>query len=144
MPQKKTLQQLIELARLRSDNAARSLGVSRSQEEMASTKLKLLEDYREEYSARFDRAVRTGLDRGAWENYDQFMVKLDAAFRHQQELLEQSRRRVEQCRSDWQAASGRVKSFDTLDQRRQRAERATEQRREQREQDEFATRKSTR
>ena len=144
MPPKKTLQQLIELARLRSDNAARTLGLSRSREQTESGKLKLLEDYRGEYSARFDQALRSGLDRGAWDNYHLFMLKLDAAFRQQHDLLEQSRKQVEQCRMAWQAANGRVKSFNTLDQRRQHAERTTDQRREQREQDEYAARKRTR
>jgi flagellar protein FliJ len=144
MPSKKTLQQLIEFARLRSDDAARTLGISRAQEQTESSKLKLLEGYREEYSVRFDRALRAGLDQGAWDNYRQFMLKLDTAFRQQGELLEKSRKQVEQCRSDWNAANGKVKSFDTLDLRRQRAERATDQRREQREQDEFASRKRTR
>ena len=144
MPSKKTLQQLIELARSRSDDAARSLGISRSREQTESSKLKLLEGYREEYSVRFDQALRAGLDQGAWDNYRQFMLKLDAAFRQQGELLEKSRKQVEQCRSDWHAANNKVKSFDTLDQRSQRAERATDLRREQREQDEFASRKRTR
>jgi flagellar protein FliJ len=144
MPTKKTLQQLIELARLRSDTAARSLGVSRSREETESGKLKLLEGYRDEYSARLDKALRNGLDRGAWDNYRLFLLKIDAAFRQQRELLEQSRKQVEQCRSAWQAANGKVKSFETLDRRRQRAEHATDQRREQREQDELASRKHTR
>jgi flagellar FliJ protein len=144
MPTKKTLQQLIEFARLRSDNAARTLGASHSREQTESSKLKLLEDYRAEYSARFDQALRAGLDRGAWDNYHQFMLKLDAAFRQQRDLLEQSRRQVEQCRSAWHAANSKVKSFDTLDQRRQRDERVTDLRREQREQDEFASRKRPR
>lgn len=144
MASKKTLQQLIELARQRSDTAARSLGASRSREEKESSKLKLLEGYRDEYSARLDQALRKGLDRGVWDNYRLFMLKIEAAFRQQRELLEQSRKQVEQCRSVWQAADGKVKSFATLDRRRQSAERVTDNRREQREQDEFASRKRTR
>ena len=144
MPSKKTLHQLIEFARLRSENAARSLGVSRSREEEESSKLKLLEGYREEYSVRFDQALRTGLDRGAWDNYNQFILKLDAASQQQRDVLEQSRQQVEQCRAAWQRANSKVKSFNTLDQRRQSAERATDERREQREQDELASRKRTR
>lgn len=144
MPSKKTLQQLIELARLRSDTAARSLSVSRTREQTESSKLKLLEGYRAEYCARLDQALRKGLDQGAWDNYRQFILKIDTAFRQQRELLDQSRKQVEQCRSDWQAANGKVKSFDTLDQRRQSAERVTDRRREQREQDEFASRKRAR
>ena len=141
MPQKKTLKQLIELARSRCENAASQLSASRSREQADCSKLQLLENYRREYTERFDQARHAGLQRGVWDYHHQFILQLDSAIRNQRERVEMSRGSVEQCRADWRAANDKVKSFDTLDQRRQMAERAIEQRRERREQDEFASRK---
>jgi flagellar FliJ protein len=138
MPSKKTLQQLIELARSRSDDAARSLGESRSHEEEELAKLRLLLEYRKEYGARFDEAGRKGLERNAWSNYRDFLHKLDAAIEQQNHVIERHRHAVEERRTAWQAANRRLKSFDTLDQRRQQTERLSERKREQREHDEFA------
>src|SRR5262245_20350926 len=144
MPPKKTLQHLIEMARSKSDSAARSLGASRSHEEDEIAKLRLLVDYRREYMLRFDEAGRAGLDRNAWSNYREFLHKLDAAIDQQKQVVAQHHRAVEERRSAWHAESRRLKSFDALDQRRQQAERVTERKREQREHDEFSrnTRKS--
>ncbi|HUL93810.1 MAG TPA: flagellar export protein FliJ [Burkholderiales bacterium] len=138
MPPKKTLQQLIELARSKSDVAARSLGVSRSHEEEELGKLRLLLEYRKEYMLRFDDAARKGLDRSAWSNYHAFLHKLDDAIEQQHQVVARQHVAVEEHRTLWHAASRRLKSFDALDQRRQQAERVTERKREQREHDEFA------
>lgn len=140
MPPKATLRQLIDLARMRSDTAARSLGTTRTREHQEVEKLNLLLEYRKEYLLRFDQAARTGLERTAWNNYHEFIAKLDAAIRQQGEVIEQLHRRVEQCRNEWQTANTRLKSFTTLDQRRLQAESNRERRHAQREQDEFANR----
>jgi hypothetical protein len=58
---------LIELARACAATVPRSLGLS-ARRRSGKSKLKLLEGYRK-YGARFDQALRTGLDRGAWDNY---------------------------------------------------------------------------
>jgi len=138
MPPKKTLHQLIELARSKSDNAARSLGKSRSHEEEETAKLRLLLEYRREYMLRFDEAGRAGLDRSAWSNYREFLHKLDSAIEQQNQVVAQRHLTVEERRTVWTAASRRLKSFDMLDQRQQQAERASERKREQRDHDELA------
>ena len=144
MPQKTTLQQLIEMARDRIDGATRALGASRSTEQQENSKLQLLVDYRREYLERFAQAARDGLDRRAWSNYQDFLMKLDTAISQQKELLGQHGRKVDACRSDWQAASRKLKSFDTLDQRRRQAERVVDERREQSAQDEFVSNRNAR
>lgn len=138
MPSKKNLQQLIDLARSKSDHAARSLGASRSHEEEELGKLRLLIEYRKEYMLRFDEAARKGLDRNAWNNYHEFLHKLDDAIEQQHQVVARHHVNVEERRTLWHAASRRLKSFDALDQRRQQAERVSERKREQREHDEFA------
>jgi len=138
---KRTLQQLIDIARSRSDTAARALGATHSREREEHGKLDLLVHYREECLARFGQAAREGIDREIWLNYQQFVVKLDAAITQQRELLAQQQLKVEQCRSEWRAANIKLRSFDTLEQRRQQAESVAGRRREQRQQNEFALRK---
>ena len=141
MPPKKSLQQLLEIARTRVDEVARSLGASCTREQEELSKLRLLLHYREEYVVRFGEASRAGLKRGAWTNYYEFMQKLDSAIGQQNELLDRHRGEVERLRAAWHAASGKLRSFATLDSRRKQAEHALEQRREQKEQDELALRR---
>lgn len=137
---KESLQQLIELARMRCESAARELGASQSREQEEGARLRLLMAYRADYLARFEAASRTGLENGAWTNYLDFIRKLDAAIEQQRNLLEQCRHTVQQRRGDWHAQDSKKKSFATLERRRHDSEQAGENRREQREQDEFASR----
>lgn len=144
MPSTTTLQKLIEMAHDRIDRAARALGAQRSSEQQEADKLRLLDEYRCEYLQRFSKAARDGLDRRTWRNYQEFLAKLDAAIDQQKELLSQHGRKVDACRSDWQAANRKLRSFDTLDQRRTLAERVENNRREQRAQDEFVSNRNAR
>jgi flagellar FliJ protein len=141
MLRKQTLLQLIELARHSSEHAARALGASQTRELDERGKLKLLMEYRDEYLRRYEQAARVGLERRDWSNYHAFLLKLDAAIRQQEQMLVERCGAVEQCRSAWRKANGKLKSFATLDARRQSAERGQERRREQRESDQAAARK---
>ena len=141
MLSKRTLQQLIDLAREKSDNAALVLGTTHAREREEESKLKLLENYRGECLERFRQASSEGLDRQTWTNYHKFLAKLDAAIIQQREVVAQQRQKTDQSRLDWQAASSRLKSFDTLGARQRRSEHAAERRREQRVQNTVASRK---
>ena len=143
MASKETLAQLIRLARSASEAAARALGAVQTREREENGKLELLVAYRKEYLARFEAAARAGLDGRGLVNYREFMQRLEDAITQQREHLAAHRRAVEKCRSDWQSAHGRLKSFDTLDARRRRSERLEERRRDQRRTDEQAARKPT-
>ena len=142
MPPKHTLQQLIEIARAHSERAARTLGATRSRERAEQSKLQLLISYREEYLLRFAEASRKGLERLALINYREFMQRLDDAVRQQGELLARHQHKLEECRTDWRSANGKLKSFDTLDERRKSVERVVQRRREQRQHDEHAARRA--
>ncbi|HXZ84992.1 MAG TPA: flagellar export protein FliJ [Myxococcota bacterium] len=137
---KNTLKRLLGVARARSDTAARTLGATHSREREETNKLELLLHYRDECLARLVQATREGIERAVWLNYQRFVLKLDAAIDQQRGLLAQQREKLEQRRSEWRAASNKLRSFDALEQRRQEAERVSGGRREQREQDEFALR----
>ncbi|MCC7485308.1 MAG: flagellar export protein FliJ [Burkholderiales bacterium] len=138
---KRTLQQLIEHAREKNDRAARALGATNSREREEHGKLDLLVNYRDECLARLVSSAREGMDRDTWLSYQRFVVKLDAAIEQQREQVALSRTLAEQSRSEWRAANGRLRSFDTLESRRVKAEAAAARRGEQRAQDEFASRK---
>ena len=141
---KESLQQLIELARMRCKRAARELGASQTRVQEESDRLELLRDYRKDYLMRFEIASRSGMDSGSWTNYLDFIRKLDAAIEHQQQVLELCRDAVNQRRSAWRAQDSKKKSFATLDRRHHDSQLASERRREQREQDEFASRTTNR
>jgi len=141
MASKETLAQLIRLARSASDAAARALGVEQTREREENGKLELLVAYRKEYLARFEAAARAGLDGRGLANYREFMQRLEEAVAQQRDHLAAHRRAVEKCRGEWQSAHGRLKSFDTLDERRRRGERLEARRRDQRRTDEQAARK---
>lgn len=141
---KESLQQLIELAQMRCDRAARELGVSQTREQQETARLTLLIEYRQDYLARFESASRSGLELIAWTNYLNFIHKLDAAIEQQQGLIEQCRNAVQQNRGDWRKQDAKKRSFHALEHRRHATELAGENRREQREQDEFASRSGNR
>ena len=60
------LQSLLELSQTRMDDAARRLGQLLASEQEVEKTLALLEQYREEYEARFREAAQAGLSRDEW------------------------------------------------------------------------------
>ena len=132
------LQPLLDLANNRMDDAARRLGELIASDRAAEEKLSLLVEYRQEYQARFVETARNGIGPDAWRNYSAFLAKLDEAIAHQQSLVCESKRRVEQGQQEWVDQRNRVKAFDTLSQRHKANEVRSEARTEQRAQDEHA------
>ena len=133
-----TLQKLIDMARRRSDLAARSLGASHTREREEESKLQLLIEYRLDYLRRYQHTARySGLNANQLANYQDFLRKLDTAIEQQQAVVMQSHSKVEHDRGDWRAANRKEKSFDTLSRRNEEEERVRANRREQREQDDL-------
>ena len=67
-----------------------------------------------------------------------FFDKLDEAIAHQQSLVCESKRRVEQGQQEWVDQRNRVKAFDTLSHRHQTQQARKEAKQEQRLTDEHA------
>lgn len=131
-----SLQLLLDQSRARLDEVTGQLGQLIAHEQEGSHKLKQLEDYREEYAARFSEAARCGLGMDALRNYSAFMERIDQAIEAQRALLEQSRRNTKAGKQAWVEQRNRKLAFDTLHDRHRTRESSLERRREQRQAEE--------
>lgn len=132
------LDQLIELARYRSDSAARALAGQLQCASDERAKLDLLVRYRREYEEQFSKRSLHGMLTLQWRGYHEFIAKIDAAIRSQHEAVEHHELKSASVRKEWQQADRKLKSFDTLAERRLNAASRAQARREQDEQDELA------
>lgn len=134
------LDTLIELASAASDEAAQRLGRAVAAAADADKKLELLLQYRDEYGERFNQALRQGLSPAGYQNFRNFMDKLDAAISSQQNAVDMAKRSVENERDQWQASEKKRMSYDTLATRAQKQIEKREQKRDQKQMDEHAAR----
>jgi flagellar FliJ protein len=134
------MQTLTEMAQSRQDTALKQLAGlltdCRTQEE----KLALLEAYRRDYLARFTADRERGISPAALSNFEKFMKQLDAAIAAQGGNLANSQTRVTGGRERLQDAMRRLRSFETLLERRASETRRRESRRTQASEDEIAAR----
>lgn len=135
------VQTLLDLSKMRLDEATRMLGTLISGEQVASERLKLLQSYRTEYHQRFMEAAQRGIDRATWRNYQAFLDKLDASITQAEVAVEQSRQRTALGQREWIGKKDRVRAFSTIAQRHEARAQAIAQQTEQKMQDEFAARK---
>lgn len=140
MPQKLPLDILIELARGKTDDAARRLGALQSAQLDAKQKLALLIQYRQDYLAQMQAQMQQGVTSAQWLNYQDFLATLDGAIGQQRAIAQQAATRLEHGRKDWQQNKRRLNSFDTLAERAERQEQQVQAKREQRDSDERAAR----
>lgn len=139
MTKHSALDTLMELAQLRTDEAAKRLGALNAQGLDMEAKLELLIQYRNEYLARFQASMRQGITASDWRNYQDFLDKLDAAIAQQREMVASVRQRVEAGEIAWQSARRTLKSYGTLAQRQARVREQRVARHEQKETDERAS-----
>lgn len=139
MTKHSALDTLMELAQLRTDEAAKRLGALNAQGLDMEAKLDLLIQYRNEYLARFQASMRQGITASDWRNYQDFLDKLDAAIDQQREMVVSVRQRVETSEIAWQSARRTLKSYGTLAQRQARVREQRVARHEQKETDERAS-----
>lgn len=129
-----------QVAEQRRDVSARGLArlVTRAGE--AQGRLQLLLDYRQDYSARFEAASRTGM-RGEWlRNYQTFLANLERAIALQTDTVTALQDEVAAAKSHLSGEQRRAESYQIIDDRRSSASLIRERRRQQRLQDEMATR----
>lgn len=142
MAQKNTFITLVELAQKQTDDAARALGVAIAKQQEAQRTLEMLRQYRNDYTARFQQALMTGVTGALLRNQQNFLSKIDAAIDGQQKIVQQAEQTVNQQRLHWQSCDRERLSYDTLYQREIAAERVRQSKREQKETDEAAARSS--
>ena len=143
MPKPFPLQTILELMQTRTDEATRNLARLIANERDAKAKLEMLQQYRDEYATRFQKAAQSGINPREWHNYQQFLNRLDDAVEAQCNAVAAQARQTAAGQLQWQQQRKKLKAFDTLSERHHAAENAREMKREQKMQDEFAIRPHT-
>ena len=108
------LDTLIDLANKETDEAAKLLGAALGAGEEADQKLDLLTQYRDDYAARCQSSLATGISTTHFNNFQAFMQKLDHAIAGQQKVVSDAKQRIAQARAAWQACEQKKMSFVTL------------------------------
>jgi flagellar FliJ protein len=140
MATRSALDTLIELATTETAEAAKRLGMAIKATEEAERKLAMLQEYRTEYSVRFENTMATGLSAAGYRNFQLFMNKLDTAISGQMEIVKEAKKRVDERTRAWQAGERKRMSYDTLSIRAQQTELKIENKRDQKLMDEHAAR----
>ena len=134
------LKTVLDLMQIRADEATRDLARLISIEKDAKAKLEMLQQYRDEYAARFRESAQKGLTQREWHNFQQFLNRLDEAIDLQRKTVTTQTRNTAAGQSQWQQQRKKLKAFDTLSERHFASENAREMKKEQKVQDEFAAR----
>lgn len=132
---------LLNSARVARDGEARMLAEALGNARAAEDRLQLLENFRHEYEMKFRERSSLGLGAEAWRNYALFTAQLDAAIEAQRGELNARRLAAEARRGSLAIAGRRLKSYETLHDRREEEARAALERREQKATDELAARR---
>jgi flagellar FliJ protein len=140
--QSTALDVLIELASTESDEAAKRLGHAIRACQDTEEKLALLIQYREDYAARFQASLTSGLTAAGYRNFQLFMGKLEEAIDGQQRIVKEAQHQMTQQRSAWQASERKRMSYDTLATRAEKQEQQRENKRDQKQTDELAARQA--
>lgn len=134
------LETLVDLAKKDTDEATKRLGRTVRSCDEAQQKLDILKSYREDYAAKFQQNLETGLSPMAYRNFQLFIEKVDKAISGQQDVVFQAKDRVEQARLVWQKCEQKRLTFETLVKRNQKIKLAKENKQDQKLMDEYAAR----
>jgi flagellar FliJ protein len=140
MATQSALDTLIELASLATDEAAKRLGIAIKATDKAEKKLALLQQYRDDYSARFQAKMAQGLSPMHYRNFQAFIEKLDEAIVGQLQLVHEAENGVVREKGAWQASERKRLSYDTLATRAIKKEQQRDNKLEQKTNDEHAAR----
>lgn len=140
MASSSALETLIELATSATDEAAKRLGNAIRATDKAEKKLALLQQYREDYTARFQVKMAQGVSPMNYRNFQAFIEKLDAAIVGQQQLVREAEIGVVTEKGAWQASERKRMSYDTLASRALKEEQLRDNKRDQKLNDEHAAR----
>ena len=140
MPKPFSLQPILELMQNRTDEATRNLARLIANERDAKAKLDMLQRYRDEYAERFRESARNGLTQREWQNFQQFLNRLDEAIDLQHKAVALRVQHTADGQEKWRQQRKKLMAFDTLSARHFTSENALEMKKDQKAQDEFATR----
>lgn len=136
------LHTLIDLASKESDESAKRLGMTLRISEDAEQKLNLLLQYRDDYAMRCQSNLAEGISTTHFNNFREFMYKLEQAIAGQQKVLSDAQDRTLQARAAWLACEQKKMSFVTLAARADKETARLELWRDQKQNDEYAARRT--
>ena len=117
MANRAPIETLIELAEKATDDAAKRLGAAIRAGTETEQKLSLLNEYRNDYAARFQAGLTAGLTAIGYRNFQAFLEKLDSAVAGQEKIVIEAKRRIGIERATWQACEQKRLSYNTLSSR---------------------------
>ena len=140
MALKSSIHTLSELSARQSEEAIARLGRANQNFTQAQEKLKILQEYQQNYALRMQQDMANGLNITHYNNYVGFLANLEKAVAQQQREVAVSQSVVEQHRREWQECERKRLSFETLKTRAHTRQHRIDNLREQKLNDEFAER----
>ena len=137
---KATLTTLIDIAQKASDEAAKKLGRTLQAKIDSENQLNLLVQYRGDYENRFRDGSSKGLNVTQFNNFQNFIEKLNTAVDGQKRLIQDAEYKVEMAKKQWQETEKTRLSYQTLMDRNTSLENKKEVKQDQKQTDEHATR----
>ena len=137
---KPTMLTLIELTQKKLDAAAKTLGNAIRIKEESEKQLRMLIQYRGDYQQRFEQASNRGLNVSQFNNFQSFIIKLDAAVDGQKRLIIDAEYKVQAAKNHWQEIERKRLSYNTIINRDAEETAKKENKRDQKQTDEHANR----
>jgi flagellar FliJ protein len=136
------LNTLLDLTRIARDAAAARVARLEQQVQLAREHLRTLEGYSNDYTTRLQARAGDELDPAAQSNQRAFLTRLGVAMQTQQREVDAREHASAEARTELAACQRKLKSLETLIERRTQEELRRSARREQRHTDEAAQRAS--
>lgn len=134
------LKMLSEIAVKEVELATEALARAMKAADEAQSKHDMLIDYRKGYLDNMNKSLSVGMGAEAYQNFQNFLKKLDQAISGQQEVVELTKQQVKVHRELWQESQKKKLSYDVLIDRSDKRAHQVEQKKDQKMMDEFATR----
>lgn len=134
------LKMLNEIAEKEVELATEALARAMKMADEAQKKHDMLIEYRKGYLDNMNKSLATGMGAEAYQNFQNFLKKLDQAITGQQEVVEFTQQQVKVHRELWQESQKKKLSYDVLIERSDKRASKVEQKKDQKMMDEFATR----
>jgi flagellar FliJ protein len=125
------LKPIQQVAQVRERDAARAYGESQRRLQDEEGRLAELEAYRNEYLARFRTLQQQGITVAQLLEYQAFLGKLEAALRHQQEIVALRRGEAERRMAAWTDRRTHTRAMDRAVENLVEAEQEAGERRDQ-------------
>ncbi|PKO46952.1 MAG: flagellar export protein FliJ [Betaproteobacteria bacterium HGW-Betaproteobacteria-22] len=138
--QNHVLKMLDEIAAKEVELATEALARAMKEVKEAQSKFDMLMDYRKGYLDNLSSSLAKGMNAEAYQNFQNFLKKLDHAISGQKEVVTYAEQHVKVSRALWQESQRKKRSYDVLIERADKRAEKVEQKKDQKMMDEFATR----